>query len=669
MWFVKRGGTVNIAAPRRPIEVGDYWRMKTIHNLAITHDGRLAVYFVEEANQAQDCYRRSLYVTDLATGKTGSLTDPGNQARGLSLAPDGTRVAWVADEDALSHVCVASLRDVLACADSSDQKADIIYLFLQTGLGRSVHWYPDSQALLVDRVCLDQPEDGICVYTSPQIKMDGVGLLTPMTTEIWRVSLDGGSHQRVLRHSGPIHSSALSPDGHLLAFTTEHRPDQVFRQDLLVMDLERNTTETIYRGMGMTMLPAFSPDSQQVVFLASRGDVTSDATVAVWQIPASGGTAHDLAPQFDRPAMAMATSDLRSSTNVSGPVFAAAGHAVRFLASDHGASRLYEVSLTTGALRIVTPEHRRAVSNFAQAGDDSLVYLASDSVCPDEVFWMDAAEEDHEVTQLNRPLRESWIIRAVSPFSCTAKDGWTVEGFLQLPPDHDGQAQYPLVLLIHGGPRGAVGYGFSMAVQTLAAKGVAVLYVNPRGSDTYGREFANAALNDWGREDYEDLMAAVDAAIDRGGIDPARLGVTGYSYGGYMTTWVIGHTNRFKAAAAGGTVTNLVSFHGTSDIGWYWGPRQHGTTVWEDMPRLWAMSPLAYVQHVQTMTLLYHAENDNRCPIGQTEEFFSALAARGQDAVFVRYPESTHVGLLLGPKPSHRVDVMRRLTGWFSEKL
>jgi len=164
-------------------------------------------------------------------------------------------------------------------------------------------------------------------------------------------------------------------------------------------------------------------------------------------------------------------------------------------------------------------------------------------------------------------------------------------------------------------------------------------------------------------------MAAVDAAIDRGGIDPARLGVTGYSYGGYMTTWVIGHTNRFKAAAAGGTVTNLVSFHGTSDIGWYWGPRQHGTTVWEDMPRLWAMSPLAYVQHVQTMTLLYHAENDNRCPIGQTEEFFSALAARGQDAVFVRYPESTHVGLLLGPKPSHRVDVMRRLTGWFSEKL
>lgn len=655
---------------RKPaaIQPEDYWRLRTVQDPLISPDGRWAAYWVERADQAQDRFFRALQVTDLATRQSGVLDQPGESARGLALSPDGRRLAWIADADHLSHIAIARVEDIMA--GGTDPVA-VQTLFEQKGLGGAVHWSPDGASVFVTRARVEASPGGIRVYHSPRVKADGAGLVDPAATELWQVALDGSHERRVMARAGAILSAALSPDGRQFAFTAAHGDDtSVFIQDVLVTDIASGETRTVFWGRGAAMLPAFSPDSRQLVFLASRGDVVADSTVAVWWVDAAGGPARDLVPDFDRPALAMATSSLRSALAASGPLFTASARAVRFLATDRGVSRLYEVELASGALTAVTPPDRCAVGQYAQSENGALLYVASDSTRPDELYWRDPAGEEHALTALNQEIQEGWHLRPAEPFTCQGADGWTVEGFLQRPPDaraHEGP--HPLVLMIHGGPRGSFGQGFNFDAQVLAAQGLAVLYVNPRGSDTYGREFANAVIDDWGHKDYQDLMAAVDAAVERGIADPARLGVTGYSYGGFMSTWVIGHTDRFKAAAPGGCVTNLVSFHGTSDIGWYWGPLQHGATVWEDMPHLWAMSPLAYVQHVTTKTLLYHAERDDRCPIGQTEEFYAALKALGRDVTFVRYPDESHVGLILGAKPGLRVDVVARLARWFADEL
>lgn len=656
----------------RPVRAEDYWQLKTVHEPRISQDGRLAVYFVEQAEPSHDRYRRAIHVRDLASDRTGILANAGENARTLALSPDGTQVAWVAGGQNLARVRLARVEDILARGASEDDNSSEVddrqSLFEQKVLGSVLHWAPDGQSVLVARVQVHEPPAGIRVYTSPRFKADGSGLVDPVTTEVWQVSVDGAFQRRILSHAGVIASSALSPDGRQFAFTAAHADDtSVFIQDLLLTDVTSGDTRVAFPGRGMTMFPSFAPDSQRLVFLASRDDLVSDGTVAVWQLDLARGSGQDLAPHFDRPAMGQG-SDLRSAMSASGPSYASGGTRVRFLATDRGVSRLYEVDPVSGAMATVTPEGQKAVGQYAQADNGSVLFTASDSTTPDELYWLDSAGREHALTTLNQAVRASWDLRSVEPFEFTGPDGWTVEGFLQRPPGA-GEGPYPLVLDIHGGPRGSFGCGFKFDVQAMAARGLAVLYVNPRGSDAYGKDFANAVINDWGHKDYQDLMAAVDAAVDRGVADPARLGVTGYSYGGFMSTWVIGHTDRFKAAAPGGCVTNLVSFHGTSDIGWYWGPLQHAATVWQDMPHLWSMSPLAYVQNVNTKTLLYHAEGDDRCPIGQTEEFYAALRARGRDVTFVRYPRESHVGLWLGPTPSLRVDVVRRVSDWFAREL
>ncbi len=656
----------------RPVRAEDYWQLKTIHEPRISQDGRLAVYFVEQAEESHDRYRRAIHVRELVSDRTGILAQAGENARTLALSPDGTRVAWLAGGKDFAHVRLAHLDDILARGATGGEQSsaadDGENLFEQKALGSVLHWAPDGQSLVVARVKVHEQPDGIRTYTSPRFKADGSGMVDPVTTEVWQVSVDGASQRRILSHAGAIASSALSPDGRQFAFTAAHADEtSVFIQDLFLADVTSGETRVAFVGRGMTMFPSFAPDSQHIVVLASRDDLVTDGTVAVWEVDLARGSAQDLVPQFDRPAMGQG-SDLRSAMSASGPSYTSGRTRVRFLATDRGVSRLYEVDPASGELTTVTPEDQKAVGQYAPADNGSVLFTASDSTTPDELYWLDPAGRQHALTTLNQEARASWDLRAAEPFAFTGADGWPVEGFLQRPPGV-GAGPCPLVLDIHGGPRGSFGCGFKFDVQAMAARGLAVLYVNPRGSDAYGKDFANAVINDWGHKDYQDLMAAVDAAVERGIADPARLGVTGYSYGGFMSTWVIGHTNRFKAAAPGGTVTNLVSFHGTSDIGWYWGPLQHAATVWGDMPHLWSMSPLAYVQHVNTKTLLYHAEGDDRCPIGQTEEFYAALKALGQDVTFVRYPRESHVGLWFGPTPSLRVDVVRRMNEWFAREL
>jgi dipeptidyl aminopeptidase/acylaminoacyl peptidase len=240
-------------------------------------------------------------------------------------------------------------------------------------------------------------------------------------------------------------------------------------------------------------------------------------------------------------------------------------------------------------------------------------------------------------------------------------DGWVMRAA-------GAQGPTPLLVDIHGGPHSAFGSVFPLNPfywLVAQAQGWTVLATNPTGSGTYGREFARTLLGQWGEYDLPEQMAAIDALVEEGIADPDRLAVTGYSYGGYMTSWVVGHTDRFKAAVIGAPVTNLESFHGTSDIGMWFGPFEMGGPLIENREVFRRLSPITYIDQVTTPCLILHGEADDRCPIGQGEEFFIGLRAQKKPAEMVRYPGGSHAFRGAGT-PSHRLDYVNRLIDWIT---
>jgi dipeptidyl aminopeptidase/acylaminoacyl peptidase len=243
-------------------------------------------------------------------------------------------------------------------------------------------------------------------------------------------------------------------------------------------------------------------------------------------------------------------------------------------------------------------------------------------------------------------------------------NGGTIDGWLMLPAA--GEGNYPLLLDIHGGPHGFVGNYFALSHfyrYVLASKGWAVLTLNPSGSASYGEKFAHSIRGRWGEYDMPEQMAAIDVLISEGIVDRDRLSVVGYSYGGYMAAWMIGHTDRFKAAVVGAPITNLTSFIGTSDIGKWYISWEMGGDMAMNPEILQRLSPVSYVERVTTPTLILHGEADDRCPIGQAEEFFMGLMQSSVPVEFVRYPSSSHLFHSHG-LPSHRMDYNIRIVEW-----
>jgi len=240
--------------------------------------------------------------------------------------------------------------------------------------------------------------------------------------------------------------------------------------------------------------------------------------------------------------------------------------------------------------------------------------------------------------------------------------------WLYFPPDFDPARRYPVILDVHGGPHGHYGYHLNATQQCLATNGFLVVAANPRGSSSYGRHFAAAVVGDNGGEDYLDLLAVLDAVLARPYADAARTGIWGYSYGGYMTAWTLGRTDRFRAAICGAPRFDNPSAYGSCDDGPNLSGYQLGGTPWKRRDRFVARSPSAHAHLIRTPTLIVHGEADDRCPLNQGEQFFNTLLAVGCEAEFVRYPNCAH-GFVSGGPPVYRADLLTRQRDWFRRYL
>jgi dipeptidyl aminopeptidase/acylaminoacyl peptidase len=277
--------------------------------------------------------------------------------------------------------------------------------------------------------------------------------------------------------------------------------------------------------------------------------------------------------------------------------------------------------------------------------------------------------DERRISQENDALLETLVVAAPEPFEVVSTDGQTVHGWLMKPAGFSQRKRWPLVLEVHGGPETMFAATFFHEFQVLAARGYAVLYTNPRGSKGYGEAFTARIFADWGNQDAADCMAAVEAAADARWVDSDRLGVTGGSYGGFMTAWLVGHTNRFQAAVSQRGCYNFSSFYGTSDIGPWFGDYILGGPVYEREALYRERSPLTYAPQMQTPLLLIHSEQDLRCPIEQAEQLFVQLRRIGKAEVeMVRFPEESH-NLSRSGRPDRRIERLERIVGWFDKYL
>ncbi|MHB8575695.1 MAG: alpha/beta hydrolase family protein [Dehalococcoidia bacterium] len=652
------------AAGKRPFSAEDVYRLRQITDPRLSPDGTKVAYVVQTVDREADEYSSHIYQATIGGGEAQQLTRGAQRDSSPRWSPDGRRLAFVSNRG------------------NREKKQGQIFLI--EGLGEawqltdavkgagSPVWSPDGKTVLFQTKTREAGEtkrndDKTPIEkNAPRVirdiiyRFDGEGQFDDTRGHLWTIPADGGAARQITAGDWSDGSAAWSPDGKSIAFTSHREADRGERRlgDVWVVPAGGGEPRRLTENRGPSALPAWSPDGQTIAYEGHTRRDDAAATTLVWTVPAEGGTARPLNQALDRSAMGMPAGN--------GLAWLPDGSAVLYLAQDAGASRLYRVPVEGGASRALTDIDRYVTAFDLSADGSTVVFSAMAATSPGELYLLSLADGTvQQLTHHNDVLLAEVELAQHEPLSFEGVDGWQIPGWILKPAGYQAGQRVPLVLSIHGGPHGMHGPSFFPGFQTWAGRGYAVLLINPRGSNGYGERFTEACVGDWGGKDYDDLMRGVDWAIAQGIADPERLVVTGYSYGGFMTSWVVGHTNRFKAAVCGAPVSDLVSFYGESDIGTWFGAAEQSGPLWERWDAYRERSPLYHIQNCRTPFLLVHWEGDLRCPVSQSEELFGVLKKLGREVEFVRYPGGFH-GV---STPSQLVDRFQRSGDWFERFL
>jgi dipeptidyl aminopeptidase/acylaminoacyl peptidase len=416
----------------------------------------------------------------------------------------------------------------------------------------------------------------------------------------------------------------------------------------------------------------FAPDGQSLALLASDRSYGNATLVKLYTLPISGGEPVCLSTDWDVQLNHSIVGDMRSHLTTTGPVLSRDGSSILCLATIHGSVRIAKFARDGSSAEYILPDEQE-IYQFAELENGQIVAAVADTRSPGDLYMYEQPEdsgvEPIQLTRSNPQLEEDIHLSAPETFWFNSSDGLRLQGWIMKPRGMVDGVKIPTILEIHGGPHMMYGFTFMHEFQILAAQGYAVVYINPRGGLGYGQQFVNACRGDYGGGDYRDLMESVDYVLSQYAfIDESRLGVTGGSYGGFMTNWIVGHTDRFKAAVTQRSISNWLSVYGVSDIGYFFTEDQIGGNAWDDTEKLWKHSPLAYVGNVSTPLLILHGEQDLRCPIEQAEQLFIALKRRKQTTRLVRFLGANHE-LSRGGHPHLRVRRLEHIAGWFNEYL
>jgi len=654
-------------ATARPLELADWLDWERAANPQISPDGDEVVYTRQRVDKTKDRWASELWIMNANGERHRFLADGGD----VRWSPSGDRIAFIdRPEDAEKAGIFVRWMDAEGATSQVAHDLD--------GPSR-LAWSPDGEMLAVRAREAMKPDWTIDLPGKPEgakwteeatvidrlhYRMDGVGPKT-WFNHIFLVPADGGTPRQLTSGEWDVGARAVgaidaggrlrfTPDGRHILFdglkTEDGAEPEPFVSHLYAVAVEDGTIRRITSDPGFWHTPVPSPDGELIAYTGNKPAETNYKTQQLRVIGLDGST-----PRVLVEALPAGASDITWARN---------GRGLYYTVDFQGDHNVHYVSLE-GAHRPVT-EGDHQLSLDSVSGDGIAVGIFTDADTTRNVVRFDLASGDElrQLTDLNADILADVDLGAVEEFETSSSDTTTVQGWLIDPPDYDPEKTYPLLLAIHGGPHAMYGTEFRPMFQLFAARGYVVVYSNPRGSTGYGPAFANAIDNRYpGRRDFDDLMAATDAAIGRRAINTDRLFVQGCSGGGVLTSWVVGHTERFAAAAARCPVINWISFAGTPDIV-AWAHERFRPPFWEEPQRWLEHSPLMHAHKVTTPTLLMTGERDLRTPLPQAEEFYSALKRLGVPTKLIAMKDEWHGTTR---QPSNMLRTVLYLDKWFAE--
>ena len=433
--------------------------------------------------------------------------------------------------------------------------------------------------------------------TRTHFKYDGKGYLPKERSHIWSIDAKTGKATQLTDSEvWDEEEPAVSPDGKWIAFHSNRTPEpdlQPEHEDIFVMPVEGGEPRRIDTPVGSKSSPIFSPDGSRIAYYARQGEGNWWQNTSLWVVPIDGsGSARNLTGAHDVHIAAFTIADMIGAVQ-SPPAWSADGERISFQVDRNGSTELRSIAVETGKMEIIVPGPGTVSSPTLDASRNRIAYHQPTMTDLGQVWLKDLIRGSlKKLTDHNAARLRALELGTIEEVWFKGSDGTDLQGWVLFPPDFDESKMYPSILEIHGGPRAQYGHNFMHEFFLLAAAGYIVYFCNPRGSQGYGEAHSKAITNNWGTVDYDDVMAWADMIAKRPYIDTERLGVTGGSYGGYMTNWIIGHTDRFKAAATQRCVSNLVSMYGSSDGNWIFQREFGDRPPWESLENYWRMSPI-----------------------------------------------------------------------------
>lgn len=669
-------------ANKRPISAEDLYRLELISEPRIAPDGKHVIYRQQRVERKTEKKYANLWVasTSLSAGSPKQFTYGDQNDSSPRWSPDGMQIAFLSNRG------------------NEEKPAQIYIIPFEGGEARPlteiegeitlVGWSPDGRKLLclvrkTDAEQLEREKDeqkkklGVVSrqYTRLFYKLDGYGYLPHERTHIWLVDARTGKGKQLTESDiWDEADPAFSPDGTQIAFVSNHAkdPDQApDRMDLFVMvAASGEAPQRIKTPIGYKTLPVFSPDGKWISYFGREGEGEDWRNLNLWVAAADGSKApRNLTAQVDIQCGASIIGDCGAPEQAA-PIWSPDGKYLYFQASLHGSVTLKRISLENGEITEVVGQGGAVGSPSFDKSHSRLAYFFGQMHDPGQIHLKELTNGQtiRHLTRVNRALFEAVALSKVEEAWFKGPDGNDLQGWILFPPGFDPKKKYPSILEIHGGPLTQYGKFFMHEFYFLAAQGYVVYFCNPRGGRGYGEAHAKSIYGAWGTTDYADLMAWTDFVAAKPYIDTKRMGVTGGSYGGYMTLWIIGHSERFKAAAAQRVVSNFVSEWGSSDLNWSFEYEVMAEAPFKDFQKWWDMSPMKYIGNAKTPTMITHSENDLRCPIEQGEQAFVALKRLGVETEFIRFPEEFH-GLSRTGRTDRKIARLGHIARWMGKYL